>query len=54
MEKFQERWEKKNTPFSAQKGQFFCLKQLIDPDEKVGKCSSRNRSRFNNNKFFRT
>ena len=26
---------KKNIPFLAQKGQFFCLKQLIDPDEKV-------------------
>ena len=26
---------KKNTPFSAEKGQFFCLKQLIDSDEKV-------------------
>ena len=26
---------KKNAPFSAQKGQFFCLKQLIDSDEKV-------------------
>ena len=26
---------KKNSPFFAKKGQFFCLKQLIDPDEKV-------------------
>ncbi len=26
---------KKNTPFLAHKGQFFCLKQIIDPDEKV-------------------
>ena len=26
---------KKNIPFSAQSGQFFCLKPLIDPDEKV-------------------
>ena len=26
---------KKNKPFFAKKGQFFCLKQLIDADEKV-------------------